>query len=65
MFHVEQKSGMGSRGYRKRQYSNKKQWDRARGWALWKALYVLSNIKIEFNSEAAKQKQIITDVLSE
>lgn len=40
-------------------------WDRARGWALWKALYELSQVKDKSSPEAAKQIQIINDVLDE
>jgi len=40
-------------------------WDRARGWALWKALYELSKVKDESSPEALTQRQIINDVLDE
>lgn len=40
-------------------------WARARGWALWKALYELSVIKDESSPEAVAQIQVIKDVLQE
>lgn len=40
-------------------------WERARGWALWKALYELSVLKDKSNLEALKQKQIIKNVMQE
>lgn len=40
-------------------------WVRARGWALWKALYELSVLKDQSSSEALVQIQIIKDVLEE
>lgn len=40
-------------------------WARARGWALWKALYELSVLEDHSSSEALVQIQIIKDVLEE
>ncbi len=40
-------------------------WDRARGWCLWKALITLESIEDKNNRNAAKQKRIIDDVLSD
>ena len=38
-------------------------WARARGWALWKALITLAQIKDKNGSEALKQKRLIDDLL--
>lgn len=40
-------------------------WERARGWALWKALITLTSIEDKTTSEALEQKRIINDVISE
>jgi aminoglycoside phosphotransferase (APT) family kinase protein len=40
-------------------------WARARGWALWKALYELSEVENKLSAEAVEQKRIIEDVLKE
>lgn len=40
-------------------------WIRARGWALWKALYELSVLKDMLSAKAIEQKRIIDDVLNE
>ncbi len=40
-------------------------WARARGWALWKALYELSELESKLSTEAIEQKRIIADVLKE
>jgi len=40
-------------------------WKRARGWALWKALYELSELEDKFSTKAIEQKRIIEDVLKE
>jgi aminoglycoside phosphotransferase (APT) family kinase protein len=40
-------------------------WSRARGWALWKALYELSQLEDKSSTKAIEQKRIIHDVLSE
>ncbi len=38
-------------------------WQRARGWALWKALITLERVEDKDSPEALKQKQIINDIL--
>ena len=38
-------------------------WTRARGWALWKALYELSELEDRLSTKAIEQKRIIEDVL--
>lgn len=40
-------------------------WARARGWALWKALYELSEVEDKSSAKAIEQKRIIEDVLKE
>ena len=40
-------------------------WTRARGWALWKALYELSVLEDKLSVKAIEQKRIIDDVLKE
>ena len=40
-------------------------WTRARGWALWKALYELSELENKLSTKAIEQKRIIEDVLKE
>lgn len=40
-------------------------WTRARGWALWKALYELSVLEDKLSTKAIEQKRIINDVLEE
>jgi aminoglycoside phosphotransferase (APT) family kinase protein len=40
-------------------------WERARGWALWKALYQLSECEDKSSLKALEQKRIIEDVLRE
>ena len=40
-------------------------WDRARGWALWKALITLDKLEDKNSFESLKQKKIIEEVLSE
>ncbi len=40
-------------------------WTRARGWALWKALYELSESEDKLSIKALEQKRIIGDVLKE
>lgn len=38
-------------------------WDRARGWALWKALITLAALKDKDSVAALKQKKIITEII--
>lgn len=38
-------------------------WDRAKGWALWKALITLEQIDNKENLEALKQKKVINEIL--
>lgn len=40
-------------------------WDRAKGWALWKALITLAELQDKNGIEAIKQKQIIDDIINE
>ena len=40
-------------------------WARARGWAIWKALYEVSVIEDQNGAALAKQRQIIDDVIKE
>lgn len=40
-------------------------WERARGWALWKALYELSQVSNKSSAKAIEQNRIIEDVLKE
>ncbi len=40
-------------------------WERARGWAMWKALYEISVLPDKTGQALAKQQQIIHDVLEE
>jgi aminoglycoside phosphotransferase (APT) family kinase protein len=40
-------------------------WARARGWALWKALYQMSQLKEKSGAAFAKQQRIIKDVMDE
>ncbi|OGT39700.1 MAG: hypothetical protein A3F12_01670 [Gammaproteobacteria bacterium RIFCSPHIGHO2_12_FULL_38_14] len=40
-------------------------WARARGWALWKALYELSQLEDKLSDKVIEQKRIISDVLQE
>ena len=40
-------------------------WDRARGWALWKAMFTLNEIEDKASLEAIKQLQIINEVINE
>lgn len=40
-------------------------WERARGWAMWKALYEISVLPDKTGQALAKQQQIIDDVLEE
>jgi len=40
-------------------------WERARGWALWKALITLASLKDKTSLEALNQKHIIEEVISE
>jgi aminoglycoside phosphotransferase (APT) family kinase protein len=40
-------------------------WDRARGWALWKATYELCNLEHSVNSDPELHKRIISEVLDE
>lgn len=44
---------------------NSDTWARARGWALWKALYELSEVPDKTSAKAIEQKRIIDDVLKE
>jgi aminoglycoside phosphotransferase (APT) family kinase protein len=38
-------------------------WNRARGWALWKAMITLVALEDKYSPKALKQKQIINDIL--
>lgn len=40
-------------------------WDRARGWALWKATYELCNLENSINPDPQQHKRIISEVLDE
>ncbi|GAA0475004.1 hypothetical protein GCM10009096_15760 [Parasphingorhabdus litoris] len=40
-------------------------WNRARGWALWKALITLASLEDMESSDASQQKRVISSVLSE
>ncbi len=40
-------------------------WDRARGWALWKALITLVSWEDKTGEEASKQQQIIEDIIND
>jgi aminoglycoside phosphotransferase (APT) family kinase protein len=40
-------------------------WARARGWALWKALITIAQLKDKTCSEALKQQQVIAEILKE
>lgn len=40
-------------------------WDRARGWALWKAMFTLNEIEDKASLEATKQLQIINEVIND
>jgi len=40
-------------------------WERARGWALWKALITLVALEDKFSAKALTQKKIIAEVLDE
>jgi aminoglycoside phosphotransferase (APT) family kinase protein len=40
-------------------------WSRARGWALWKALYELTQLEDKLSTKAIEQKRIINDILDE
>jgi len=42
-----------------------KTWDRARGWALWKAMFTFVEIEDKASLEATKQLQIINEVINE
>jgi aminoglycoside phosphotransferase (APT) family kinase protein/GNAT superfamily N-acetyltransferase len=44
---------------------DKDTWDRARGWALWKALITLNNIKNKNSDQAIVQIELISDLLKE
>ncbi len=44
---------------------DKETWARARGWALWKALYELSQLEDKSGETLAKQQQIIDAVIEE
>ncbi len=40
-------------------------WERARGWALWKAMFTLNEIEDKASLEAIKQLQIINEVIND
>ncbi len=40
-------------------------WDRAKGWALWKATYELCNLEHSVNSDPERHRRIILEVLDE
>ena len=40
-------------------------WDRARGWALWKALVTLAQLQDKTCQEAMRQQRIISEILNE
>lgn len=44
---------------------DKNTWNRARGWALWKALITLAKIENKTSTEAVKQHTLITELLTE
>jgi len=44
---------------------DRKTWERAQGWALWKALITLVPLQDVTCAEAVKQKQIIEDIIAE
>ncbi len=40
-------------------------WNRARGWALWKAMITLASLEDKTSLEAIKQLQIINEVVND
>jgi aminoglycoside phosphotransferase (APT) family kinase protein len=40
-------------------------WDRARGWAVWKALVILDKCRDTNSAEAARQHKVIRDVIDD